>query len=285
MPDAGSITIEQAVFTSARTTRADGYQLVARSPGVTVAQAELLTAWGPAHDSLLRPANREGSVNFQQLSEELWCLSKTTPAGDEYSGRGAIRIHTHCLLVGADFLSRFSNQPFRILDAASAAGHLRARRDPAGRLPAVKLRGRAAPTMPKLLDELAHQDTRRVVLRLAWALSNSACVLFVGEAPAARLFDLTLNILPVALRREVSFSTGLRHSSQRPFRLLCAPDDPPAAARLAKQLGAALFDVADAATSSSPLPDWCREWEQLIRARQYDELGRLLESSGEPAPI
>ena len=44
--------LEQAIFTSVRSERLDGYQLAARSSGVTDELAKELTGWGPAHDSL-----------------------------------------------------------------------------------------------------------------------------------------------------------------------------------------------------------------------------------------
>ena len=45
--------IEQAVFTSAPTHRATGYQLIGRSPGLAEDDARELAVWGPSHDSLL----------------------------------------------------------------------------------------------------------------------------------------------------------------------------------------------------------------------------------------
>ena len=44
--------IEQAIFTSARTARAHGYQVVASSPGMSESDRRRSTAWGPSEGAL-----------------------------------------------------------------------------------------------------------------------------------------------------------------------------------------------------------------------------------------
>lgn len=56
--------VEQAVFTSAETTRTAGYQLVARSPGILEDDGHALSAWGPSHESLLKSERQASSINF-----------------------------------------------------------------------------------------------------------------------------------------------------------------------------------------------------------------------------
>ena len=117
--------VEQAIFTSAQTERSAGYQLVASSPGVCDADARELAMWGPSHDSLLEEGLDAVSVNFHKLPSGAFCVSKTTPAGSEYSGRRGPAVYTQCLVVPADGLERFSNNPFALLTAAFAQGSLR----------------------------------------------------------------------------------------------------------------------------------------------------------------
>ena len=45
-------------------------------------------------------------------------MSKSVAAGPEYSGRGGWRVFTQCLVVPADDLARFANNPFAVLRAA-----------------------------------------------------------------------------------------------------------------------------------------------------------------------
>jgi len=117
--------IEQAVFTSARTDRADGYQLVARSPGVTEEDAREISVWAPSHDSLFEEGADAVSVNFHALPSGAYCLSKSEPAGAEYSGRRGAQVYTQCLVVTPEVLARFANNPFALLTAAFAQGSLR----------------------------------------------------------------------------------------------------------------------------------------------------------------
>ena len=148
--------VEQAIFTSCRTPRMDGYQLVAASRGITNEQADELSAWGPAHDSLLRTDARGGSINFHLLHDGVACVSKSLPAGAEYSGRSGPKVYTICLLVTPDLFARFANQPFRILDAAAAGGHLRVLVATAGKPAADQ------PPRPRIGDdaEFAHATDR-----------------------------------------------------------------------------------------------------------------------------
>ncbi len=59
--------LEQAIFTSAVTQRARGYQLVAQSPGICDIDARELTIWCPTHDALLEEGRWAQSVNFHPL--------------------------------------------------------------------------------------------------------------------------------------------------------------------------------------------------------------------------
>ncbi len=84
--------LEQAIFTSVRSERLDGYQLAARSPGIDDDLAKELITWGPAHDSLWDNSLRASSLNFHALSDDRFCVSKTVLAGAEYSGRSGGRV-------------------------------------------------------------------------------------------------------------------------------------------------------------------------------------------------
>ena len=116
--------IEQAIFTSTQTDRAEGYQLAGRSNGLSAADARELAVWGPSHDSLLEQPGEPASTNFHRLSSGSFCVSRTTLAGAEYSGRGGPQVYTQFLVVPPPLLARFSNNPFAILRAATASGAL-----------------------------------------------------------------------------------------------------------------------------------------------------------------
>jgi hypothetical protein len=264
---------QQAIFTSCRTSRLDGYQLVATSPGVTQSQADELSAWGPAHDSLLHPTVRAGSVNFHRLADGTWCISKTLPAGAEYSGRSGPRIYTTCLLADGDLLDRFSNQPFRLLDAVLAAGHFRVLTRIAETLPVIALRGRAAPLLLPLVEPLSDDATRLRVLALMDAALDGHNLLVRSRENLRVLLDRMLNVLPLEVRSELSFSTGLVSSPQRPFRLLPAPLDSLDSRHSARRSDAVVFDVDAAAERAAALKHpWVQSIDELLRAGRPEEL-------------
>ena len=120
----GSAVVEQAIFTSAKTDRLAGYQILAASPGLVEADRRELAAWGPSHDSLLDSGPNAVSLNFFPLPSGSFCVSRTTTAGSEYSGRGH-RIYTHCLIASPEALRQFANHPLRLFDAAAAEGGLK----------------------------------------------------------------------------------------------------------------------------------------------------------------
>jgi hypothetical protein len=268
--------IQQAIFTSCRTSRMDGYQLVAASQGVTKEQADELSAWGPAHDSLLRGDLRGSSINFHLLQGGVACVSKTLAAGAEYSGRSGPRVYTICLLVAPELLSRFANQPFRILDAVAASGHLRVASRLPESLPPISLRGRASATMPSLLTPLADEASRRQALALLAAATMAEIVLIRAGENFRALVDWTMNLLPVECRPMCTFSTGLKYSTQRRFRIALAPDDALECSRVARQTGATLIDLHEHPAGKRHPCAWVVAVDELLRSGQTSELIAVL---------
>ncbi len=267
--------VEQAIFTSARTDRMDGYHLVATSSGVSTEQAEELTAWAPAHDSLLRPDARSGSINFHRLSDGTFCVSKSVPAGAEYSGRGGPKVYTTFLLATADVLERFAHQPFRLLDAVVAAGHLRVMRRFSEDLPPIKLRGRASPALAALLDPLGDAATRHKVLQLACAAAEGNVLVRSGDNLRIWL-DRLFNVLPPDRREQLHFSTGLKHSPARAFRLMAAPEDKLDAEHCAKQMQAKVVDLDNSEVVVGFNDEWAQTVDELLSTGRADELLALL---------
>ena len=217
------MSIQQAIFTSAQTKRASGYHLACRSSGLSEADARELTAWGPSHDSLADSTPAAQSVNFFPLSSGSFCVSRTVIAGQEYSGRGGWRVFTTCLVISPADLSRFANNPFAIIRAALAAGEL----DPPAVLPQslepLSLGGRAAGVDHTILYRLSARVSADEIVRLITAVFKQRHVVVGAAVDGELLVAGVLNSLPVDRRPELSFSTGLRFCSQRPFRLTVLP--------------------------------------------------------------
>ncbi len=252
--------VEQAIFTSAVTDRSAGYQVVARSPGVCEADARELAVWCPSHDSLLECGPEAVSDNFHPLPSGAFCVSRTTPAGWEYSGRGGHRIYTHCLIVPPEVLARFANNPFAIIRAAAAGGLFTVYEQLPSRLEPILLAGSSVPVDQNLLARLAAHPGPQAIARLVQAARSNVCLALAGEPSSAELMAGLIGCLPPQCRAEFSLTTGLKFSSRRPFRLMALSDDPAEQRWLAHQPNVQVVHVG-VEDAEHPALDG---WSQLI---------------------
>lgn len=257
--------VEQAIFTSAKTDRTVGYQVIAHSPGVHQIDIRELGVWCPSHDSLLEQDAGAASFNFHPLPSGAYCVSRTVPAGWEYSGRGGVRVYTHCLIVPPEVLARFANNPFALLQAALAAGAMKICDPMPSRLESLSLSGGAAPVDQPLLSRLSLQPGPCAMAFLVQAAIDSVCLAVAGEPSPGELFAGLINCLPPACRLDFSFSTSLKFSGRRPFRLIALSSDPGEQRWLAHQNNVSVLDL----TGRKPLPSipidgWARFIERVL---------------------
>lgn len=236
--------IGQAVFTSARTDFGVGYHVVAASRGVSKADRRALSIWGPSHDSLLLAEPDAVSFNFFPLPSGDFCVSRTSAVGWEYSGRGGARIHTHCLIAPPETLVAFTNHPLTLARAATEAGVFNHPAEIPTSLETLQLTDKKPIVDPRSQTLLSDQADAEQVAVLVQSVLESDCTVAVAsrlstEKLIAGLFDR----VPVPCRTSISFSTGLRYSSQRPFRILPLPDDPPTRRWLARQRNVMVLDL------------------------------------------
>ncbi len=236
------MAIEQAIFTSALSDQSAGYQLVARSAGIEEGDVRALVAWGPSHDSLLDTGADAVSINFHGLPSGAYCVSRTTPAGQEYSGRAGPRMYTQCLVVPAEELGRFSNNPFALLAAAFAQGALRVCDRVPEALEPIRLSGRATAVDQAVLRPLAAEPGPLWMGAMVQAAVSGKQLGLAGGMQRQRLVAGLINCLPVECRTELSFSTGLRFSPQRPYRVVCVSDDVAEQRRLSRQFELVVLD-------------------------------------------
>ena len=215
--------MEQAIFTSAQTTHASGYHLACRSSGLSEADAREMTVWGPSHDSLANRSTSARSINFFRLASGSFCISRTITAGEEYSERGGWRVLTHYLVVSPADLLRFANNPFAIVRAALAAGELDPPEVLPQRLERLILAGRAAKVDPTVLYRLSSRISHDEVIGLITAAFEHQQIVVGTDIDADLFVAAIVNTLPFERRPELTFSTGLRYSLQRPFRLVLLP--------------------------------------------------------------
>lgn len=259
--------VEQAIFTSAETGRSAGYQLVARSPGVAEADARELAVWCPSHDSLLELGAEALSINFHPLPSGAYCVSRTTAAGWEYSGRGGHRVYTHCLVVAPEVLARFANNPFAVLRAAVASGAMEVHQRVPERLEPLSLLGGSSPVDQTLLARLASHPGPRKMAALVQAAFDAACLAVSGEPSAAELIAGLFSCLPPQCRTEFSFSTGLKFTSRRPFRVVALSGDRAEHRWIARQHNVVVLDLSqDAPAGSPPVDGWARLIGRVLAA-------------------
>lgn len=245
--------IPQAIFTSLRGQRLSGYQLAATSEGIGEDLARELNVWGPAHDSLLDETAEESSVNFHPLGTEHFCLSLTSSGGAEYSGRAGARIYTQMFVLPREALARFDNNPFLILRAIESAGRAAVYDEMPQRLRSIPLVGHAGESDASCLEQQEHLGPEPLS-GLATSVLASPSVGVATSLSARSVFSALFRVLPLEGRLKVSFTTGLRHSPRRPFRLFLLPSDPLAQRQFQRQPGVTVVELNPAAVQNGRSP-------------------------------
>ncbi len=272
--------VEQAIFTSVRNGRNEGYQLAATSPGVTLAVHHELTQWGPAHDSLYDTHAAAESTNFHPLESGCYCLSHTQCAGREYSGRGGFKIHTRSCVIPPVLLERFGNQPFRIMQALVAAGRVAVLDPVPDQLDAIPLVGRASAVRTEEVQRTCEMVGAERLASLLCALLKSTTLGIVSPFPATRLMSCVFDLLPVSFRPQFSFTTGLKVSPRRPFRVAMLPDNRDEQRQAARLIHMAQLDLQhDSPGKFAAQSGWPLLVYELLRSRQFGELAALVQST------
>ncbi len=269
--------IEQAIFTSTQTDRADGYQLACCSPGLAAADATELNIWGPSHDSLLERDGERSSSNFFRLASGSYCVSRSVVAGAEYSGRGEV-VSTQFLVVPPELMVRFANNPFAVLRAATASGSLHVHDRLPKSLEPLSLGGRAAVVDLALLAQLARDPGPRAMATLVHAALANERLAIASHTPIDRLMAGLFSLLPAECRGDVSFSTGLKFSPSRPLHLAPAAANDRASCHALEKNGYVLLNLDEVkANGAEPLSAWPACVEQLLARGKLSILASELE--------
>lgn len=268
--------LEQAVFTSRATSRALGYQLVARSPGIAEEDARALSSWGPSHDALNESATESGSINFFPLPSGARCLSQTMLAGAEYSGRGGPLVYTQILVVDRGGLGRFANNPLALLTAATARGAIAIRDDLPAQLEPLTLAGRASAFDRETVEQVVAKRGPAWLARLVEAVVSYQPLGILGGGVPRSTLGAVFNCLPVSCRPGLSFTTGLRFTPRRPFRVHFL-HDLTEGRRLARAYDLSLFLALDErATEQLPERGWAGFLGQVLAEGEWDLLARVV---------
>jgi hypothetical protein len=125
--------------------------------------------------------------------------------------------------------------------------------------------------------------TRPLVFLLD-AVLNSQAVGYFSDCSPGSLLGALFDLLPVAARSSVSFSTGLRFSPRRPFRLLALPDEELERRRVVRQGELVMADLSmldiDSFVPQSP---WAGLVMETLEQGRFSAMRRMVkaeESSG-----
>ena len=215
--------VEQAVFTSARTNRMCGYHVVARSAGIGEEIAGRLFAWGPTQASLADPDWDASSLNFFPLIDPWFAVGRTVYGGPEYSNRGGRQVVTVTLVLSRQQLAGYDNNPLTLARTARALGHLRLLAAIPERLPTVDLPD-CSPSYPEPTPRPQRVPNPFVESILERLRSGGRAAVIGLPQPLAVLEEVFLRT-SLRERLALSFTTGLKPSQHRPFRLHLLPDD------------------------------------------------------------
>jgi hypothetical protein len=211
---------EQAIFTSLPRRGKAGYHLVARSPGVSEAEASALTTWSPSHGALIVDASNTTSVNFHPLPSGRYALSRTCEGLGEYSGRGGRQLYTRVMIIDDKKLRQADNQPFALYRDALALGYLRYHPEPESTLQPVKLSSFYPAKDAGYWTEQARALGLSSLATLLEKLASRKPVELAYSGDRALLAECLVGLVPPESRPDVSFATSLRPSMVRPYHLV-----------------------------------------------------------------
>ena len=264
--------VEQAVFTWSESAGTSGYRVTARSFAVGEADVHELAAWGPSNDSLLAMDSESESLNFHPLPSGAFCISKSLASGG-ICPDGNERIFTHCLIVPPETLAKFGNNPFAIDRAASLRDMWLKDDPPDAELEPLWLPSGASPVDETLLGKLASDPGSNSMAALVQT-ARDGLFTAVGGAPSPReLIAGLLACIPPECHTEFSFSTGMKFSPRRPFRVAAVSGDPAERCWVAGYPNVSILDLqAGREPRSIPLDGWGQFIKRSLATGQFSFL-------------
>jgi hypothetical protein len=261
-------TVEQAIFALPATDDAAGYQVVARSSGVCASDASELAVWGPTHDSMLAAGVEAESLNFHPLPSGAHCISLTSWT-DAHRGDVGRSVSTRCLIVPPAVLAHFGNNPFALARAALASGGWQADDWRGGTLDPLVIGGGAIPVDQQLLERLAVEPGPRCMATLVQSAREAMYLAISGTPSPARLIAGLFSCLPPECRLEFSFSTCLKFSPRRPFRIVGLCGDAAERKWVAHYQNVTLLELrANEPPPAMPLDGWAQFIERSLATGQ-----------------
>jgi hypothetical protein len=184
-----------------------------------------LTQWAPTHGGLQSQEVADSSLSYFAASQDWLVVMRTIYGGPEGSDRGGLQVVTRILAVRPEQLAAYDNHPLRLARTAWIVGGLRLENNYRNLAP-LDLPDRCLRTDP--WPEPADMPQRHVLDKVALWLHQRERVALLGAAATFQDLAYVLGQLTRDERRWVSWTTGLKPSVQRPFRLHLFPTREPA---------------------------------------------------------
>lgn len=270
---AGTIAIEQAIFTSIPSPMGNGYRIVAASPGITTQEKQAIIRRAPSHGSLLDSSPTAVGFASYRLDSGRCCLLLSRNAGLEHTARGGQRVHTHVLVLDEALFRRFQCDPLVVETEVRAEVGQDSPRNPPARLNAISLPVESLHSELVVTHPPTAVDVDGVISLLSAAL-NERRLLVLGVSEPREILRWMLDATPVAVRARLSMSYGLKFSPARKFQLIFTGAERGEAARLA---GDQDIDVLNWDSPTPPADSAFDAWLSFVR-RGW-ELGRVGELS------
>lgn len=234
--------VDQAIFTSVRNGRVQGYQLAARSDGIDDRLAQALIRWGPSHAALCDADPTAESVNFHLVCNGRYALSRTVYGESEYSDRGGFQLFTHFAIFDGEQLAAYDFNPIALFRHARVEGGWQWTPGFSSHLPPLEL---PEPSPAALWEPPARRKgddgfTRELLDRVMRRERLAVTSCFHPLPLLHRVFQQIRD----SQRLELSFSTGLKPTANRPFLLHFLPGEFPDLRRSASALGLTCISAA-----------------------------------------
>jgi hypothetical protein len=283
-PRSKTVFVDQAVFTSVRGPVAEGYRIVAATANVTPAERAEITRRSPSHGSLRDDRPSAKALSAYPLDSGRYCVAVSQPAGIEHTGRGGQRVCTHIAVLDDEAYRAFACNPVTVHAALCRASGPEETAPASPRLDPLRL---SAP--PTIMSGSPGGIGIDWLLCLSRAALRSERLIVAGATEETAVLDAIVVSLPLAVRRELSVSCGLRYAAARRIRLNFVDRDCGDLQRAVRGQPIQLYDVASTPESDrAPYDDWLRllrRWFEEGRTAEIASLTAALTGEVSPATL
>ena len=275
--------LDQAIFTSIRGRKGSGYQIAGHSPGVRPDELKELSTRSPSHEALVERHEAARSISCWVMPRGRWCICLTVHSGPEPSGRGGWRVYTHSILADEEAMALYDYHPWRLLASLHAQFSFQPLEAVPEALPSLRMVGPSkwfsSHATRQILKQIPAESLATIIHHL---LEGEHVVVFTASRQES-LAVAVLDLLPQDARPAITFSTGLRYSARRPFRLLIVPRQPCAADRTGDLKTHCRVDLhRPTSRAELPIDSWASELLPMLKDERYADIAFKLGQTYEP---